>query len=243
MAWAIVAAATITTVGGSLLSRSSQKAANRANNTAADATALQAQIAAEQWDRYLEVFDPIERQFVQDAQDYASPERFAKAAGDASATVASQYGKARDRLSRTPGLDPSSGAYQASMVGLDLSQAAADATQQNAARNRVDDLSYARMQDAVALGKGLPSSAASQLASSASGSMALARYNQGQADNTAASFGRITDRVMNSPSMSGWLGMAPSSGVKSEVSTLGSNTWNPFSDYNTGANGWGSYGE
>lgn len=31
--------------------------------------------------------------------------------------------------------------------------------------------------------------------------------------------------------------------LQSEVSALGSSTWNPFSDYNTGANGWGNYGE
>lgn len=30
---------------------------------------------------------------------------------------------------------------------------------------------------------------------------------------------------------------------KAEVSQLGSNSWNPWSDYNTGNNGWGNYGE
>lgn len=41
----------------------------------------------------------------------------------------------------------------------------------------------------------------------------------------------------------GWYGTTPASGVKSEVSGLGSSTWNPYSNYNTGANGWGNYGE
>ena len=31
--------------------------------------------------------------------------------------------------------------------------------------------------------------------------------------------------------------------LQSQVGLLGSSTWNPFSDYNTGANGWGNYGE
>jgi hypothetical protein len=31
--------------------------------------------------------------------------------------------------------------------------------------------------------------------------------------------------------------------LQAQVSALGSSTWNPFSDYNTGANGWGNYGE
>lgn len=30
---------------------------------------------------------------------------------------------------------------------------------------------------------------------------------------------------------------------KSEISQLGSNSWNPLSDYNRGTNGWGHYGE
>jgi hypothetical protein len=30
---------------------------------------------------------------------------------------------------------------------------------------------------------------------------------------------------------------------KSEISQLGSNSWNPLSDYNRGTNGWGYYGE
>lgn len=30
---------------------------------------------------------------------------------------------------------------------------------------------------------------------------------------------------------------------KAEISQLGSNSWNPMSDYNTGRNGWGNYGE
>lgn len=35
----------------------------------------------------------------------------------------------------------------------------------------------------------------------------------------------------------------PSTMLSNEVSSLGSNTWNPLSDYNTGRNGWGNYGE
>lgn len=30
---------------------------------------------------------------------------------------------------------------------------------------------------------------------------------------------------------------------KQEISSLGSNSWNPWSDYNRGTNGWGTYGE
>jgi len=30
---------------------------------------------------------------------------------------------------------------------------------------------------------------------------------------------------------------------KQEINMLGSNTWNPYSDYNRGTNGFGNYGE
>jgi hypothetical protein len=30
---------------------------------------------------------------------------------------------------------------------------------------------------------------------------------------------------------------------KAEINQLGSNSWNPMSDYNRGTNGWGNYGE
>ena len=40
-----------------------------------------------------------------------------------------------------------------------------------------------------------------------------------------------------------YLGTSNTPEMQAQVNQLGSNTWNPLSDYNTGANGWGSYGE
>lgn len=42
---------------------------------------------------------------------------------------------------------------------------------------------------------------------------------------------------------SSWWGTDASPQVSNEVSSLGSSTSNPLSDFNTGRNGWGSYGE
>ena len=61
-------------------------------------TEMQAQIANEQWGKYKEIYDPLEKKFVSEAQNYDTPENYAKAAGDASATVSQQFDKARDRL-------------------------------------------------------------------------------------------------------------------------------------------------
>lgn len=204
MTWGFIGGAAVSMVGGALLS--DDNGAEGANNAAADSTRLQGEIARDQWNRYKEIYEPLERSMVTEAQNYDSPENYAKAAGDAQATVSSQFGKARDRLGRTPGLDPSTPGAAASMIGLDLAQAATDATQQNAARQRVKDVAYARKTDALSLGKGLAANASSALGSSAQNSLAMAQSGQAQANAQAGAFGRITDRVFSSPTVSNWLG-------------------------------------
>ena len=177
--------------------------AEAANNSVADANALQAQISRDQWNRYKEIYEPLERQMVDEAQDYASPENYAKAAGEASATVSQQFSKARDRLTRTPGLDPSSGAYQSSLVGLDLAQAANDATQQNLARKNVTDTAYARKQSALGLGKGLDSTAASGMSNVASSNLSLANAMQRQSNAEAQAGGQLATGLVKATS--NWL--------------------------------------
>jgi len=191
-------------VVGSLLA--DDNGAEGANNAAADSTRLQGEIARDQWNRYKEIYEPLERSMVTEAQNYDSPENYAKAAGDAQATVSSQFGKARDRLSRTPGLDPSTPGAQASMIGLDLAQAATDATQQNAARQKVKDVAYARKTDALSLGKGLPANASSALGTATQNSLTMAQNGMAQANAQAGAIGRVVDRVFAPKTGSDWLG-------------------------------------
>lgn len=204
VAAAIVGSAAI----GALASRSANKAAANASNASANAAALQSQIAAEQWDKYQEIYDPLERQVVKEAQQYDTPENYARAAGDASATVASQFGKAREQLMRTPGLDPSSGAFQAGMTNLGLSEAANNAVQQNAARMKVKDTAFARKTDALSLGKGLPANASAALGSAASNNNELFKFNTNLGLSQAGAAGRVMDRLTSPKaldSMSSWL--------------------------------------
>lgn len=49
--------------------------------------------------------------------------------------------------------------------------------------------------------------------------------------------------VFSNPQVSQGLFGGANPALSSQVNYLGSSTWNPFSDYNTGANGWGNYGE
>lgn len=206
------------TVGGALLA--DDNGAGAANASAADSTRLQTQIAQDQWERYKQIYAPLEQNYVDEAQNYDSAENYARAAGDASATVSSQFGKARDRLSRTPGLDPSTPGAQASMVGLDLAQAASDATQQNAARQKVKDVAYARKTDALSLGKGLPAQASSALATASQQSLNQAKYGTALGMDQAAAIGGITNRVT-----SAWLGNASAPTFTSKQ-IADANAWN-----------------
>jgi len=205
IATAIVGSAVI---GGIASNRAAGRAAD-AQRGASDAALLQMQIAQDQWDKYNEIYSPLERQYVTEAQNYDSAENYAKAAGEASATVASQFGKARDRLTRTPGLDPSSGAYQAGIVGLDLAQAATDATQQNAARQKVQDTAYARKTDALSLGKGLPANAQIGLANAASVQSGIANQQANMAGQQASAVGQLfspNNLMQIGRTTSNWLG-------------------------------------
>lgn len=197
--------------------------AEAANNSVADANALQAQISRDQWNRYKEIYEPLERQMVDEAQDYTSPENYAKAAGEASATVSQQFSKARDRLTRTPGLDPSSGAYQSSLVGLDLAQAANDATQQNLARKNVTDTAYARKQSALGLGKGLDSTAASGMSSVASSNLSLANAMQRQSNAEAQAGGQLATGLVKATS--NWLNGTNTTANKPAATQVDTNSY------------------
>lgn len=105
--------------------------------------------------------------------------------------MASSFGKARDVLSRTPGLDPSSGAYAAGLAGLETNEAAAGAVAQNKARQNVQDQGWARKTDAISLGKGLPAQASAGLSSSAAISSGLASQQGQQAAGIASNVGNL----------------------------------------------------
>jgi len=193
MTWGAIGGAAVGVIGGAIL-----------NKGGGGGSGLQGEIAADQWNRYKTMYSPLEESYVKEAQNYDSPENFAKAAGDANATVTSEFGKARDRLTRTPGLDTSSPGYAASLIGLDSAQAAQGAVSQNAARQKVKDTAWARKSDALNLGKGMQAGAVSAANSAAQIQQQGYQNNM----NAAGALGRIGDRVISSPGVQGWLGQS-----------------------------------
>jgi hypothetical protein len=64
--------------------------------------------------------------------------------------------------------------------------------------------------------------------------LAMAMALRGKAPVSTSNLGARADMALNSQA---------SPMLQDQVSQLGSNTWNPLSNYNMGTNGWGNYGE
>jgi len=142
--------------------------------------------AQEDRDRNIEVFRPIQDQFIEDAVNYDSPERRATEARRAVADVRTQSALTRDATSRrmaAMGVDPRSGRYQATMQGNDLNESLAAAGAANTARRRVEGQGRAMRAEIVNLGEGSAVNPATSMglsnnASSSGFSGAMRGYNQ-----------------------------------------------------------------
>lgn len=223
MTWGAIGGAAVSVIGGALLSDGGG-GGGQAQASADAYSAMQAEIARDQWDRYKQVYAPLEDRLVGEAMDYGQPWRYDAAASQAAATVNQQYDKARQQMQRTPGLDPSSGAYTAALAGLEMNRAASSAGAQNLARKQVDDTAYARKHTAVGLGKGLDTAASSALGGLATYHSGQAQQQQQQNMQYAGALGRVTERAINGLSNSNWLG-----GGTANAGANYSSSWTPVS--------------
>ncbi|MBB6578940.1 hypothetical protein HNP33_003045 [Comamonas odontotermitis] len=184
MSWGIVASAGASIVGGMLADDGSS---GRANAASERLNKFGSGLA----DLYDTTYVPLHQAVAADAMNYDSAENYARAAGDAAATNASEFAKAQSRLTRTPGMDPSSGAYQAGMVGLNLAQAANGAVTQNAARKGVQDTAWTRKTQALGLGNNLAGVASSSLGSGYNSAANQAQANQKEGSAMGGMLGNI----------------------------------------------------
>ena len=203
MPWAAAAAVASAAIG-SAASRKASKSAAAANDKAIEANAYQGKIATDQYEEYKTTYRPLERSLVADAQNSDSAAEYEHSAGAAQATVSNQLNLARDRLARTPGLDPSSAAAQAASASIELKGAALGAGEQNRARTQVKSQAYAKKLDAVGLGKGLVSGASTGLANAAAGATSIARSQSLDANATAAGTGAMVSGIIGGIGKADW---------------------------------------
>ena len=142
----------------------------------------QQQWAKEDRDRYTGTFQPLEDEFIQEAKDYASPERQERLAAEAKADVMSSADQQRQITQRqmaSMGLNPNSGRFQGVTRTGDLTTALASAGAQNNARTMVRDKGLALKADAINMGRGLPSQASTAAGMGLSaGNMAVGNQTQ-----------------------------------------------------------------
>ncbi|NCQ34906.1 hypothetical protein GW813_07515 [bacterium] len=153
---------------------------------------MNAEIAREMWGQYKETYLPMEKQFATEAFNTDTEAKRVEQAGLANADVASAFGNQREQRTRqmaSMGLDPSSGAWADQDSKMRLSEAAASAGAKNAARRNVENMGYARKQDAISIGKGMPGTAAASMAQSGNQYGQIANANIQQEQNESAGLG------------------------------------------------------
>jgi hypothetical protein len=115
--------------------------------------------AAKDRARYEERYQPLENDLINEARDFASPERKQLEMGRAQAAVSQQFDAARDAATRNLesfGVDPTSTRYAALDIGMRAQQAAATASAGNQASQMVDATGRALRSEAINVGKGYP---------------------------------------------------------------------------------------
>lgn len=156
-------------------------AANKSAQTGADMfkwmkgqAKITNQWAAEDRNRYKTVFQPMQDQFIADAQAWDTPGRRDAVANQAIADVSTQAGIAsgvRQRRAMASGVDPSSGRYLAQEAKAGNAVTLAKSGAANLARRQVEQQGYARRADAINMGRGLAVNPATSMGLS-SGAMA-----------------------------------------------------------------------
>lgn len=114
--------------------------------------------AEEDRSRYNTVFQPLQDEFIADAQSYDTPERRAAAASAAVGDVRQQAEIARQSSERnlaSMGIDPRSGAYAAEARRGASAESLAAAGAANAARRQVEATGDAKQAAAIDMGNGL----------------------------------------------------------------------------------------
>jgi hypothetical protein len=131
---------------------------DRIANAQIAAQAEQMNMAREAFDYQQEVFRPLERSIVADAENFNTAEYREQLASQAAADAGlafAQTQKANQRAMASMGVNPNSGRFQGLASQSNLGLAAQRAGAMNATRRQAEQMGYARKLDAAGLGRGL----------------------------------------------------------------------------------------
>lgn len=133
-----------------------------------------AEIAAQRFNRYKEVFAPLEDQYIQQVMDVRNQGNYEQAGGLAAAEFQRDFQTAQDNLAgqmMEQGVDPSSGAFQSNSAALRRAQAVRQGLGVSGAKVANTDRFYSGLRGVMAMGQG-------QAADAISGMADIARSSQ-----------------------------------------------------------------
>ena len=116
-----------------------------------------AEIAAQRFNRYKEVFAPLEDQYIQQVFDVRNQDNYETAGGLAAAEYQRSFQKAQNDLSgqmMQQGVDPSSGAYEGNSAALRRAQAVGQGLGVSGAKVANTDRFYQGLKGITAIGQG-----------------------------------------------------------------------------------------
>ena len=153
---------------------------------AGDANASRAE---SQWQIYRDLFAPVEERMVKDANEFDSPERQERMAGQAGADVTRGFQGAFEQNQRQMermGINPNSGRFQGLNNETSIAQAKDTAGAMNKARRDTELQGMAMRQNAVQTGRGLPTTGiAADSAALNAGNSGVGNINAGNAAHNA----------------------------------------------------------
>lgn len=142
-----------------------------------------AEIAAQRFNRYKEVFAPLEDQYIQQVFDVRDQSNYETAGGIAAAQFQKEFQTGQDKLTDQmiqQGVDPSSGAFQENSAALRRAQAVGQGVGVSGAKVANTDRFYQGLRGVMAIGQGQASDAIEGMAG-------LARQSQEKAAASAES--------------------------------------------------------
>lgn len=131
--------------------------------------------AEQQRQRYRDIYQPLEDQFVREAKTYDSPEKIAELRGRAMADVSDQFDAARKNAAsrlESYGIDPGQTRAAALDTGVRLQEAATKAAAGEGARLQAEATGRAMRGEAINIGKGYPAQVAQSYATAMGGGQA-----------------------------------------------------------------------
>lgn len=262
----IAAAVAGSVVSGAIQRRNQKKAQEAYNNSqdgagvagtgaddqalaSAEATRQQTQIAGELWNRYKQVYVPMQDGVIADAKTIDSAENQEAAAGRAHADVSSAMQRQRlaavERL-RSLGVNPSSEKFMDANMKFAAQEAALDAGAQNQAREGVKTMGRNMRASLASGGSGMAQTAGNMFGSAAGASRGLATDAFNRTSSQQREMGQFLSPIVGGVSKwvgdnaGGWMNSAKQGVARWNDPYKGSTDWVDDSvAYNPGASGGG----